>query len=208
MSACGAFISSMICDQYVVVDGVVVVVLVLVVVLVVVGIVVILSVVDVVLVVDGVANVDVRRVDRVVAVLDVRFGSMDMVVDGVVVDGVAQVVVDVELGVEVITSAIDCAVVRITRPRAVTAVPVVVRMVVDLEVAVRGASRNCAMSRGSVPNMAPAFRIECCLMLSANIDRDVHTSVSCADQRPPARTRSNLLAYARCSSGLAITVKR
>jgi len=155
----------MICDQYVVVDGVVVVVLVLIVV----GILVILSVVVVVVVltVDG-ANV-VRRVDKVVAVvLDVRLGSTEVVVDGVVVDGVDQVVVEVDVGVEVITSAIDRAVVLITRPRAVTAVLVVVATVVDLEEAVRGASRNCAMSRGSVPNMAPAFRIECCLMLSAN----------------------------------------
>jgi len=146
-----------------VVDGVVVVVLVLSVV----GMLVILSVVVVVvLMVDGV-NV-VRRVDKVVAVLDVRLGSTEVVVDGVVVDGVVQVVVDVDVGVEVITSAIDRAVVLITRPRAVTAVLVVVATVVDLEEAVRGASRNCAMSRGSVPNMAPAFRIECCLMLSAN----------------------------------------
>lgn len=148
-----------------VVDGVVVVVLVLVVV----GIVVILSVVVVVVVVVVIDGVNVvRRVDKVVAVLDVRLGSMEMVVDGVVVDGVAQVVVDVDVGVEVIASAIDCAVVLITRPKAVTIVLVVVAMVVDLEDAVRGASRNCAMSRGSVPNMAPAFRIECCLMLSAN----------------------------------------
>lgn len=149
-------------------DGVVVVV---VLVLVVVGIVVILSVVVVVvvvLVVDGV-NV-VKRVDKVVAVVVVRLGNAKVVVDGVVVDGVVQIVeVDVVTGV-VNASAIDLAVVVITRPKAVPTVTTVLvtvgATVVDLEVAVRGASRNCAMSRGSVPNMAPAFRIECCLMLS------------------------------------------
>lgn len=170
MSVCGVFIS-IICDQYVVVDGVIVLVLV------VVGIVVILSVVVVVvvLVVDGV-NV-VRRVDKVVAVVVVRLGNAKVVVDGVVVDGVVQVVeVDVEDG-EVNASAIDLAVVVITRPRAVPTVTTVLvtvgAMVVDLEEAVRGASRNCAMSRGSVPNMAPAFRIECCLMLSANVGTSI-----------------------------------
>lgn len=156
-----------------VVDGVVVVV---VLVLVVVGIVVILSVVVVVvvvLVVDGV-NV-VKRVDKVVAVVVVKLGNAKVVVDGVVVDGVVQVVeVDVVAG-EVNASAIDLAVVVITRPRAVptvTTVLVIGAVVVDLA-AVRGASRNCAMSRGSVPNMAPAFLIECCLMLSANVGTSI-----------------------------------
>lgn len=167
MSLCGAvFSSSIICDHNVVVDGVVVVV---VLVLVVVGMVVILSVVVVVvvvLVVDGV-NV-VKRVDKVVAAVVVRLGNAKVVVDGVV-DGVVQVVVaevDVADG-EVNASAIDLAVVVITRPRAVPTVTTVLvtvgATVVDL---IRGASRNCAMSRGSVPNMAPAFRIECSLMLS------------------------------------------
>jgi len=172
MSLCGAFISSIICDQSVVVDGVVVVV---VLVLVVVGIVVILSVVVVVvvvLVVDGV-NV-VKRVDKVVAVVVVKLGNAKVVVDGVVVDGVVQVVeVDVIDG-EVNASAIDLAVVVITRPKAVPTVTTVLvtvgATVVDL---VKGASRNCATSRGSVPNMAPAFRIECCLMLSANIGTSI-----------------------------------
>jgi len=184
----------MICDQYVVVDGVVVVVLVLSVV----GMLVILSVVVVVvLMVDGV-NV-VRRVDKVVAVLDVRLGSTEVVVDGVVVDGVAQVVVDVDVGVEVMTSAIDRAVVLITRPRAVTAVLVVVATVVDLEEAVRGASRNCAMSRGSVPNMAPAFRIECCLMLSANRDGTLESVDAYWRRRQNARAaRSSGLATWLC----------
>lgn len=149
-------------------DGVVV----LVVLVVVVGIVVILSVVVVVvvvvegLVVDGI-NV-VRMVDIVVAALVVRLGNMELVVGGVVVDGVVQVLVDVLLDM-VNASAIDLAVVVITRPRAATVVPVVTvgAKVVDLVEATRGASRNCAMSRGSVPSIAPAFRIECCLMLSA-----------------------------------------
>ncbi|KYN15418.1 hypothetical protein ALC57_12467 [Trachymyrmex cornetzi] len=174
MSLCGAvFSSSIICDHNVVVDGVVVVV---VLVLVVVGIVVILSVVVVVvvvLVVDGV-NV-VKRVDKVVAVVVVRLGNAKVVVDGVV-DGVVQVVVEVDVGDgEVNASAIDLAVVVITRPRAVPTVTTVLvtvgATVVDL---VRGASRNCAMSRGSVPNMAPAFRIECSLMLSANVNTSAY----------------------------------
>lgn len=163
MSACGAFINSIMSEEKVLVDGMAVVV---VVVVVVVGIVVVLSVVVLVVVVVGV-NV-VRRVDRVVAVLDaVRFGSAKVVVDGAV-DRFVQVV-EVEVGV-VTMSAIDLVVVLITRPRAATVVLVVVAgpMVVDLEAAVRGASRNCAISRGSVPNIAPALRIECCLMLSAN----------------------------------------
>lgn len=180
-SLCGAFISSIICDHNVVVDGVVVVV---VLVLVVVGIVVILSVVVVVvvvLVVDGV-NV-VKRVDKVVAVVVVRLGNAKVVVDGVVVDGVVQVVeVDVVAGTGVVNaSAIDLAVVVITRPKAVPTVTTVLvtvgATVVDLEVAVRGASRNCAMSRGSVPSMAPAFRIECCLMLSANVSTSIRWHV-------------------------------
>lgn len=175
MSLCGAvFSSSIICDHNVVVDGVVVVV---VLVLVVVGMVVILSVVVVVvvvLVVDGV-NV-VKRVDKVVAAVVVRLGNAKVVVDGVV-DGVVQVVVaevDVADG-EVNASAIDLAVVVITRPRAVPTVTTVLvtvgATVVDL---IRGASRNCAMSRGSVPNMAPAFRIECSLMLSTNVNTSAY----------------------------------
>lgn len=151
-----------------VVDGVVV----LVVLVVVVGIVVILSVVVVVVVVVEVLVVDgmnvVRMVDRVVAALVVRLGNIEVVVvGGVVVDGVVQVFEDVLLDM-VNASAIDLAVVVITRPRAATVVPVVTigAMVVDLVEATRGASRNCAMSRGSVPSIAPAFRIECCLMLS------------------------------------------
>lgn len=158
-----------------VVDGVVVVV---VLVLVVVGIVVILSVVVVVvvvLVVDGVKVV--KRVDKVVAVVVVRLGNAKVVVDGVVVDGVVQVVEVEVVDDEVNASAIDLAVVVITRPRAVPTVTTVLvgATVVDL---VRGASRNCAMSvcRGSVPNMAPAFRIECCLMLSANVGTSIDTS--------------------------------
>lgn len=153
-----------------VVDGVVVLV-----VLVVVGIVVILSVVVVVvvvevLVVDGV-NV-VRIVDRVVAALVVRLGNIEVVVDGVVVEVVVEVFQVLHMSVGVVNaSAIDLAVVVITRPRAATVVPVVTvgAMVVDLVEATRGASRNCAMSRGSVPSIAPAFRIECCLMLSASV---------------------------------------
>lgn len=153
-------------DEKVEVVGIVVVVVVVPVV-VVVGIVVILSVVVLVVVMVVGVNV-VRRVDRVVAVLVVRLGSEKVVVDGVVVDGVVQVVVDVEVGV-VTASAIDLAVVLITRPRAAT-VELVGPMVVVLA-AVRGASRSCAISRGSVPNIAPAFRRECCLMLSANLRR-------------------------------------
>lgn len=180
MSVCGAFISSIICDQNVVVDGVVVEV---VLVLVVVGIVVILSVVVVVvvvLVVDGV-NV-VKRVDKVVAVVVVRLGNAKVVVDGVVVVGVVQVVeVDGVVDGEVKASAIDLAVVVITRPRAVPTVTTVLvgGMVVDLEAAVRGASRNCCATllRASVPNMAPAFRIECCLMLSANVSTSIRWHV-------------------------------
>ncbi|KYM81237.1 hypothetical protein ALC53_08308 [Atta colombica] len=170
MSLCGAvFSSSIICDHNVVVDGVVVVVVLVLVV--VVGIVVILSVVVVVvvvLVVDGV-NV-VKRVDKVVAVV-VRLGNAKVVVDGVV-DGVVQVVVEVDVGDgEVNASAIDLAVVVITRPRAVpTVTTVLVTVGVTVVDLIRGASRNCAMSRGSVPNMAPAFRIECSLMLSANVN--------------------------------------
>lgn len=150
-----------------VVDGVVVLV-------VVVGIVVILSVVVVVVVVVEVLVVDgmnvVRMVDRVVAALVVRLGNIEVVVGGVVVDGVVQVLADVLLDM-VNASAIDLAVVVITRPRAATVVPVVTvgAMVVDVVEATRGASRNCAMSRGSVPSIAPAFRIECCLMLSASV---------------------------------------
>jgi len=111
----------------------------------------------------------VKRVDKVVAVVVVRLGNAKVVVDGVVVDGVVQAVVEVDVGDgEVNASAIDLAVVVITRPRAVPTVTTVLvtvgATVVDL---VRGASRNCAMSRGSVPNIAPAFRIECILMLSA-----------------------------------------
>lgn len=154
-----------------VVDGVVV----LVVLVVVVGIVVILSVVVVVVVVVEVLVVDgmnvVRMVDRVVAALVVRLGNIEVVVGGVViVDGVVQVLVDA-LPDMVNASAIDLAVVVITRPRAATVVPVVTvgAMVVDPVEATRGASRNCAMSRGSVPSIAPAFRIECCLMLSASV---------------------------------------
>lgn len=153
-----------------VVDGVVVLV-----VLVVVGIVVILSEVVVVVVVVEVLVVDgvnvVRIVDRVVAALVVRLGNIELVVDGVVVDGVVQVLVDVLVGVLVNASATDLAVVVITRPRAATVALVVMvgANVVDLVEVMRGASRNCAMSRGSVPNIAPAFRIECCLMLSASV---------------------------------------
>ena len=121
------------------------------------------------LVVDG-ANV-VRIVDRVVAALVVRLGNIELVVDGVVVDGVVQVLVELDalVGVLVNASATDLAVVVITRPRAATVALVVMvgaMVVVDLVEVMRGASRNCAMSRGSVPNIAPAFRIECCLMLS------------------------------------------
>lgn len=178
MSVCGAFISSIISDENVLVDGVLLVVaaaaaaaaVVVMPTVVVVGMAVILSVVVLVVVIG--VNV-VSRVDSVVAVLAVRFGSTETVVGTLVVvvaDGVVvQMLVDVVLGV-VIASAIDLAVVLITRPSAATVVLVTLgSAVVDLEAAaVRGASRNCAMSRGSVPSIAPALRIECCLMLSAS----------------------------------------
>lgn len=155
------------------VDGVVVVVVVaavVVLVMIVVGIVV-LSVVVVV------GAMVVKRVDRVVAVVVVKFGSIDTVVDGVV-EGVAQVLVDVDAGT-VTASAIVLAVVRITRPRAVTIVlPMFDAIVVDLSKTLRGASRNCAMSRGWVPIMAPAFRKECALRLSANVKRHFDDNMS------------------------------
>lgn len=85
----------------------------------------------------------------------------------VVVVGGFQPEVVAEAGV-VTALASAFAVVFITRPSEAATVATDEKTVDDL-VAVNGASRNRATSRGAVPNMAPAFRIECCLMLSKHV---------------------------------------
>lgn len=76
-----------------------------------------------------------------------------------------QPVVVVEVGV-VTALAIALAVVFIIRPNDAAMVLATDVGTVDDLVAVNGASRKSATSLGAVPNMAPAFLIECCLILS------------------------------------------
>lgn len=80
------------------------------------------------------------------------------------VDGFQPVVV-VEVGV-VTALAIALAVVFTIRPNDAAMVLATDVGTVDDLVAVNGASRKRATSLGAVPNMAPAFLIECCLILS------------------------------------------
>lgn len=76
-----------------------------------------------------------------------------------------QPVVVVEVGV-VTALAIALAVVFIIRPNDAAMVLATDVGTVDDLVAVNGASRKSATSLGAVPSMAPAFLIECCLILS------------------------------------------
>lgn len=76
-----------------------------------------------------------------------------------------QPVVVVEVGV-VTALAIALAVVFIIRPNEAAMVLATDVGTVDDLVAVNGASRKRATSLGAVPKMAPAFLIECCLILS------------------------------------------
>lgn len=87
---------------------------------------------------------------------------MEVVIE---VGGFQPVVVVVEVGV-VTALAIALAVVFIIRPNDAAMVLATDVGTVDDLVAVNGASRKSATSLGAVPNMAPAFLIECCLILS------------------------------------------
>lgn len=108
----------------------------------------------------------VNKVDNVLAVVVVRLGKGAEVEVVVEVRGFHLVVVVVVLGT-VTALAIALAVVLITRPNEAIVVLAMDEVAVDdVLVAVNGASRKRATSRGAVPRMAPAFLIECCLMLS------------------------------------------
>lgn len=140
------------------------------------GVVVVVVVVDVVVVVIGLvlssvvvfgASV-VKRVDRVLAVAVVKLGRGAEVEVVVEVGGFQSAVVVVVVGV-VTALAIALAVVLITLPNEAAVVLMTDDVTVDDLVAVNGASRKSSTSRGAVPSIVPAFRIECCLILSGHI---------------------------------------
>ena len=131
----------------------------------------------------------VKRVDRVVAVVVVKLGK-GAEVEADVEGGVFQPVVVVVVGV-VTALATALAVVLITRPNEAAVELAMVDVTVDDLVAVKGASRKRATSRGAVPNIAPAFRIECCLMLSENVPASITPLFPSSIIQPAPNTRKH-----------------